>query len=369
MPYYADLETDNLTDQRTAERLLKLKDRLDDDIPARGLDNLLLATWNIREFDSASYGYRTRESLLYIAEIISRFDLVAVQEVREELIGLNLLRHFLGSWWRYIVTDVTEGKPGNRERTAFLYDSRKITFGGLAGEIVLPPTSLSGGGYAAADQIARTPFMVGFRAGWFAFTICTAHILYGTADAADPDRIKEIRALADFLAARATEKHAWAPNMIVLGDFNIFSPEDETMEALLDAGFVVPEALRSAPSNAPRTKHYDQIAFITPDVDEQLKASRAGVFNYYDTLYREQDEAIYVEEMGEAYNKTSEGKARDASGKSSYYKTYWRTYQMSDHLPMWIELSTDFSRRYLEKKIAGETPVEDDSPSMIPDIL
>jgi hypothetical protein len=26
----------------------------------------------------------------------------------------------------------------------------------------------------------------------------------------------------------------------------------------------------------------------------------------------------------------------------------WRTYHMSDHLPMWIELRSDFSDRYLE---------------------
>ncbi|MEZ4849611.1 MAG: hypothetical protein R3B93_13535 [Bacteroidia bacterium] len=32
-----------------------------------------------------------------------------------------------------------EGSAGNMERMAFLYDTRKVTFGGLASEIVLPP--------------------------------------------------------------------------------------------------------------------------------------------------------------------------------------------------------------------------------------
>jgi endonuclease/exonuclease/phosphatase family metal-dependent hydrolase len=367
MPYYADLDATNERDQRTAERLLELKDRLAE-IPVRTIDNLLLATWNIREFDSSSYGARTREPLLYMAEIISRFDLVAVQEVREDLEALNRLRHYLGRWWEYVLTDVTEGKPGNRERMAFLYDSRKVNFGGLAGEIVIPP-SLGGDGFTPANQLARTPFLVGFRVGWFAFTICTTHILYGEQEAEDPRRVEEIRLLAEFLADRASEKHAWAPNMIMLGDFNIFAPEDKTMEAITAAGFEVPVQLRDHPSNAPRTKHYDQIAFITKDLKDQLPDCRAGAFNYYDTVYTPEDEAVYEPEMGTAYHTTSSGEPREEASKKTYYRSFWRTYQMSDHLPMWIELHTDFGRRYLATKKAGRTPVEDAAPSMQPNIL
>jgi hypothetical protein len=28
----------------------------------------------------------------------------------------------LGWWWKYLLTDVTEGEPGNQERMAFLYE-------------------------------------------------------------------------------------------------------------------------------------------------------------------------------------------------------------------------------------------------------
>jgi hypothetical protein len=54
--------------------------------------------------------------------------------------------------------------------------------------------------------------------------------------------------------------------------------------------------------------------------------------------------------MGEAYNVTSKGKSRDETGKKQYYRTYWRTHQMSDHLPMWMEIKTDFGREYLQEK-------------------
>jgi hypothetical protein len=40
---------------------------------------------------------------------------------------------------------------------------------------------------------------------------------------------------------------------------------------------------------------------------------------------------------------------------ASYYRD-WRTYQVSDHLPMWIELETDFSEQYLVRKADLEAP-------------
>ncbi|MEZ4849612.1 MAG: hypothetical protein R3B93_13540 [Bacteroidia bacterium] len=59
---------------------------LDQQIPQRNLeDTLILGTWNIREFDSPSFGKRIDEAMLYIAEIVRRFDPVAIQEVRKDL--------------------------------------------------------------------------------------------------------------------------------------------------------------------------------------------------------------------------------------------------------------------------------------------
>src|SRR3712207_5339408 len=137
--------------------------------------------------------------------------------------------------------------------------------------------------------------------------------------------------------------------MILLGDFNIFDTSDQTMKAVTDAGFVVPKRLLELPSNAPKTKHYDQIAFIAPQLENHLELSEAGVFDLYGHVYREEDEALYAGEMGEAYLETREGKERDERGRAGYYRT-WRTYQMSDHLPMWIELKTDFGEEFLRRR-------------------
>src|SRR4051812_16175884 len=152
VPYYADMNpagglgpewaADEPARRRAADRLLTLRQALahgEGAPPARAFETLVLGTWNLREFDSATWDTRLPESYAYIAEVIDRFDLVAVQEVRADLKALEALRFRLGKHWNYLVSDVTEGRAGNQERLAFLYDTRKVTFLGVAGELVLPP--------------------------------------------------------------------------------------------------------------------------------------------------------------------------------------------------------------------------------------
>jgi exonuclease III len=358
VPFYHDIDTGTPEGRRTAERLLALREQLDRDIPVvRNLDDtLVLATWNIREFDSRAYGERLPEAFYYIAEIINRFDLVAIQEVRQDLRALERLRDILGGFWRYVVTDVTEGHRGNKERMAFLFDSRKVRFGGLAGELVLPPVRRDDGTYSPVTQLARTPFLCGFKAGWSRFMLATVHILYGASEAEPEERVEEIRQVAQFLKERTEDATAWARNLILLGDFNIFSTDDTTMEALRSGGFIIPEALQQLPSNAPRTKHYDQIAFR---VQEQRLGftGRAGVFDFFQTVFTDSDEDTYIPAIGEAYETTSRGEPRTDTGKHRYYRTYWRTHQMSDHLPMWVELKIDYSDTYLQRKLDPDEPV------------
>jgi len=330
MPYYPYLRSLSANKRKRAcEGLIRLKDGFaTNNFPQKKVDgNLLLATWNLREFGGTKYGGRDDEPLYYIAEIVSQLDLVAVQEIRDDLADLNRLKQILGGWWKVLFTDVTGGARGNKERTGFLYDSRKITFGGLAGEIVIPPVATNGGG--PSEQLARTPMIVGFQAGWFKFTICTAHLYYGASKADDPRRVQEIRDLAKFLAAEAKSKNAWAKNMIVLGDFNIFTTNDATFKALTDNGFTVPPGILQVTSNVAGGKHFDQIAFIAPGVQDQFAHAASGVVKFTDFVYRDGDEAAYQTDLGTA-------KYKD-----------WRTYKMSDHFPLWVELETDFGHDYL----------------------
>ena len=120
---------DPIERKRVIEKLIDLRAQLDKEIPEKTASNtLLLATWNIREFGDN----RKPESLFYIAEIISRFDLVAVQEVAGNKRGLEKVISILGKNWDYIATDSTEGSAGGQECMAFLYDTNKVNFKNLA---------------------------------------------------------------------------------------------------------------------------------------------------------------------------------------------------------------------------------------------
>lgn len=359
MPFYQYINPKTIEGKRTLNRLLKLKEALDE-IPAKTVDEtLLLATWNIRDFDKPAYGLRSDESIYYMAEIVSRFDLVAIQEVYKDLKGLKRLLKVLGGYWKYVVTDMTEGSQGNKERMAFLYDSRKVNFGGLAGELVLPSVKAKGGKTVPAQQVWRTPFLCGFRSGWSRFMLASVHILWGkgSGNSEPADRVAEIAKVADFLKKRTQDKTAWSRNLILVGDFNIFSYESEAFGKLLEAGFEIPEAHRVVNTNAKKDRPYDQIAFRIQK-DRLGWTQQAGVFDFFKYVFTEGDEKLYAKAMGEPYEKIqsgkNKGKERTAKQRTAYYKTYWRTHQMSDHLPRWVELKIDFSKRYLERKKGGE---------------
>ena len=351
MPFYNEILPESPEGKRTLKNLLMLRTALQAEIPRKNTEsNLLLATWNIREFGTSKYGGRTTEALYYIAEIINRFDVIAVQEVRKDLKTFNRLMKLLGSNYDYLFTDVTDGSGGNQERLCFIFDNRKVRFGGLSGELVLPPLeekdpTTGQTVIRPSKQLARTPFMVGFRAGWTNFVLTTVHILYGKDEAEDPNRLKEIEDLARSIVVKANSKTEWSENFVLLGDFNIFSRQDSTMSSIINAGFTVPAELQTlSGTNVARNKFYDQVAFrVRPDRFETT--GNAGIFDYFRFVYRLEDEQVYVQEMGDAYNTTSDGTPRE--DKTAYYKNFWRTFKMSDHLPMWVEIRIDHSDAYL----------------------
>lgn len=340
MPYYRVLETLAPALRAYAvPRLQALRAALASAIPTRtATDTLLLATWNLREFDTAKYGGRSPLALLAIAEIASRFDLIAVQEVRENLWALQRLQQHLGPWWDYLVTDVTLGRRGNSERLAYLYDKRKVAFSGLAAEVVLPPE-------AQLPQLARSPYVAGFRSGWSQLNLCTVHLYYGDDQADEPTRLQEVRSLAGLLARNAAQFQsgrvrtpggdaAPAENLLLLGDFNIFQTSDASFRALGEAGFLVPEGLQQVPgSNVEKNRKYDQIAYHRK-LSGMAHTGRAGVFDYYEHIYRDADAEVFAAEM--------------AATSLKKFRT-WRSYQLSDHLPMWAEFRVDDSDGYLAR--------------------
>lgn len=370
-----DLQREPGAAERCAARLLAIRQRLEPIRRRKSDGALLLATWNIRDFDSNKFGWGPRlpETFYYLAELISAFDLVAIQEVNEDLEPFRRLMRILGREWDYIATDITEGPSGNRERMAFVYNTEKVWFRKVAGEIVLPdgqlvvarkkvkpkdqpdiaPTIVE-----TRQQFARSPFMVAFQSGWFRFSLCTVHIYYGS-DSGDElqRRIDEIRKLVAFFAKRqdAAKPEAdqlGAPeNYILLGDFNVVSPEHETMKALKDKGFKVPAEIDGDKVRQKGAHFYDQIAVRVKD--RRFKVAGGGMLSLFEDVFRDEDMALYASHVP-PQDPEKKASFRATTPEARYAK--WRTWQMSDHAPLWIEIETDFADDYLQAIAQPPTP-------------
>jgi endonuclease/exonuclease/phosphatase family metal-dependent hydrolase len=336
---------------RTAERLLALRQKLRSEITDRaGRNSLLIATWNLRDFDSNRLGHgpRLREAHYYIAEIISAFDLIVLQEVSRNMDGLETVLSILGPGWDYIATDTIEGKTGAEERMAFVFRQSKVMFRKIAGEIVLPGGQMVAprGGLIdprRAGELAftRTPFLAAFQSGGFKFNLCTLHFSYDGRKAADLEsHLAQIEMTARFLRERRDRERE---EYILLGDFGAGAPSDLVARVLQRHAFDLPEGLTKRRAQLDAARYYDQIAFRI--AEDRMELAGCGAFRYFDAVFRDNDEdfAAYRDLM-------LEDKANDLwnGGPRDYYAKQWRTWQMSDHLPLWAELKIDFSDHYLD---------------------
>lgn len=292
-------------------------------IPAKSASNLLIATWNLREFGGLTESWAATEkdspkrdwrAVALIAEIVRRFDVAALQEINRKTAALQFLLERLGPTWHVIASDAVEGDDGNDERLAFVYDSTRVQPSGMVGEIVLPPQV-----DAPAKQFARTPYSASFVRGPAEFIMTTVHVLWPK-----KSRLPEIEAFADWMRAWADRKHdGWSQNFLVLGDFNIDHADSPLYRAFVATGLTPPEKLM----NLPRTiffndvKHfYDQIAWfskggtsLSTAYDNLLTSlkydnvtSKAGNFNFVPHVFA----GMPKQQM---------------------------SFRISDHYPMWVE--------------------------------
>jgi len=390
MPFYKPIKY--IKPKKTRRRILSglkaLRMQMDEEMPHKTRDStLILGTWNIRNFDDNRFmnGYRTAEDFYYIAEIISRFDVLAVQEICEDLDPLDKIMKILGYDYDYIVTDVTEGRSGNDERLGFIYDRNKVKFKGVAGELVLPENMLIMD-EENRRQFARTPFMCSFQSGWFKFYFSTVHIYFGKSSGSKyRRRVDEIERVAEFLAKRAKNDDQ---NHILVGDFNIVKPGSPGHNALETHGFVIYQ--NNEGSNKDQTKFYDQISFRVRD--DELRFANSGrckgVLQFFKSIYAEENFTLYEddlkdtvkakivkleEEAAEKLQKLSQTDSQNTKARleksidskkkaitdwelhlqnmvklKDYYLREWRTFHGSDHLPLWVELEIDFSDNYLD---------------------
>ncbi|MFA5943277.1 MAG: endonuclease/exonuclease/phosphatase [Candidatus Thermoplasmatota archaeon] len=251
-------------------------------LPSRRDGSVLLASFNIRKLGEVKK--RSKETWDFFREVLSRFDLIAVQEVMNNVEGLVHLKGLLGKDYGLITSDVTgafTGEDGSEEgmaeRLAFLFNWRNVERTEIATDVSCDRTQLLSVLFSDRDRFhavlekyrrdldvfeqqkkeykegrrprapspphlgplpqfldfIRTPYQVGFRvlpgkgskAAPYEFTAVNAHLNYGNFM---EDRWQDFEGLLDWLLAHVQDKNAYYRDCILLGDLNLDFDDPET---------------------------------------------------------------------------------------------------------------------------------------------
>jgi len=279
-------------------------------IPAKQADRALAATWNLTNFGVQK---RRRSDIRVMAEIISWFDIVAVQEVADDLSHLDILMRYLPGY-DAVITD----PGGNAERLGFIYDRRKAKRRELSAEVAVPPAQhryirfpTVSGEFKGFD---RNPFVTAFTIGALNLTFVSVHLYYGGKDWKAIDRrTLETFAVARWANARRRSDSRYAKNIAVLGDFNLpkRAPTDKVYRALISRGLVLPNHSTKMGSNLAGDQDYDQVAFFPGNLSQRMLA--AGVYDF--------DGAVFKDAW--------ETRPGDFQAIVKYY--------LADHRPLWVQ--------------------------------
>jgi len=110
-----------------------------------------------------------------------------------------------------------------------------------------------------------------------------------------------------------------------MGDFNIPSTDSELFEAITRKGLCIPKVLLGAHgTNLARDKRYDQILHYPHQTN--CFTDNGGVLDFYAGDHTKLFPDLSKREF---------------------------TYQISDHLPLWIQINTDTSKEWLDMLIGS----------------
>lgn len=302
-------------------------------IPAKRDDRLLVGSWNI-----ANLGGQDRQPAHYrlLAEIVSWFDVCAVQEVKDNLRGLRGLLAALNKHhgnWRTVFTD----RAGNEERLAIVYDSDAVELGEKIAELAIPQAEhgrikLPGVDLAFGD-FDRHPQIVTLRrrGGRNIIELVNVHLYFG------PHKTREQRersmqrrrleafAVGDWCNRRHKDPHTYTQLIATLGDFNLprHDPAEPLYTTLTDLGLLLPgHSSKIGGTSISTEAEYDQVAFLPGPMAKRYLAS--GVFDYDGTLFP-------------SLWKRRRRLAGEKKGRSEFL-SYLR-YYMSDHRPIWAQFT------------------------------
>ncbi len=235
-------------------------------LPVREYGSAVLASFNIRKLGSVAN--RSPETWDFLAHVSRHYDLLAVQEIMDDLSGFKELKRRLGPEFGVVVSDKTgafPGEPGVGERLGFIFNWSIVQRGEVVSDISFDRSKLletvarnkkkieaaiapheayfealhewvTGGEVGKKPKkpnvklpvfvtFIRQPFCVSFRIVGhpgrrpYEFMAVNAHLYFGDFT---EDRRQEFDAIMEWIMARVKEKDkAYYPNFILLGDLNL----------------------------------------------------------------------------------------------------------------------------------------------------
>ena len=284
-------------------------------IPIRNSENILVASWNLTNFGLQE---RERPHLEIMADIIKPFDVVAFQEVADDVSDFNTLISILGDKWDYLYSDVA----GNQERLGVIYRTDRLEPTGLAAELAMR-------GYERAkieiegidpeedpfSGFNRNPYMISFKGGNFEFSLVNVHLYWSNMNW----RRLEAKALGKWAQSRVKKDGPPNNDIILIGDFNM--PRVQEVDLLYDEltqfGLRFPKHTTNlVGTNLAGDNDYDEVAFFPSRTDEDF-TERMGVFDFDNALFKDL------------------WKESNESGSKKFHQ-YMR-YYIADHRLIWIE--------------------------------
>lgn len=128
--------------------------------------NVKVCSWNLQNFGKS----KSDDELAYIAQIIQKFDVIAIQEVVAGYGGSQAVARLAdelnrtGNKWDYIVSNSTSSLGNSKERYAFLWNTVKVN---KRGDAWLEKKY--------EEEIDREPYYCRFVAGNRTFTLASFH--------------------------------------------------------------------------------------------------------------------------------------------------------------------------------------------------
>lgn len=366
-------------------------------LPKRVYGSVIIGSFNIRKLGSSKS--RSPETWEFLAHIIKQYDLIALQEVMDDLSGLNRIMDLLGPDYGMIVSDRTGAFPGDAglaERLAFVFRWSVVQRGEVVSDITYDRSKVieilaknlddkdgENGIYSAIKPLAdyyrkkeeydagerttkpskprsvkmpvflsfiRQPFCVSFKIVGFPgtkpyrFMAVNAHLMYGQM----ADRRKEFDALMEWIIERVKQDDkTYYPNFVLLGDLNLDFNNPKTDIERFE------KHLKSFDN-----KSGDQVNVnfpflnVHPDQTEQFKTNARlnQTFDQIGLFFREQGLPTHVEndkmgkeEIGPDYGVFNFVELfqkalgiKTADAKKKFYARF--EHKVSDHMPLWMRL-------------------------------